>query len=73
MSSPDSGHGMRPTATIFFDHISTTLLDPRVLEAMMPYFTQWYGNPSSHIHEQGQAAVSAGDRGGAGVGARIGA
>ena len=42
---------------IFFDHISTTPLDPRVLEAMMPYFTERYGNPSSHIHDQGQAAL----------------
>lgn len=44
---------------IFFDHISTTPLDPRVFEAMTPYFTQWYGNPSSHIHDQGQAAQRA--------------
>ena len=29
---------------------------------MMPYLTGWYGNPSSHIHEQGQAAVRAVDR-----------
>jgi cysteine desulfurase len=48
-------------ARIFFDHISTTPLDPRVLEAMMPYFTEWYGNPSSHIHDQGQRAVQAVD------------
>lgn len=46
-------------AHIFFDHISTTPLDPRVLEAMTPYFTEWYGNPSSHIHEQGQRAGKA--------------
>ncbi len=46
-------------APIFFDHISTTPLDPRVLEAMMPYFTESYGNPSSHIHDLGQAAQKA--------------
>jgi len=46
-------------APIFFDHISTTALDPRVFEAMKPYFTEWYGNPSSHIHDQGQAAQKA--------------
>ncbi|KRT74478.1 MAG: aminotransferase class v, cysteine desulfurase [Deltaproteobacteria bacterium CSP1-8] len=50
-----------PLAHIFFDHISTTPLDPRVLEAMMPYLTEWYGNPSSHIHDQGQRAVQAVD------------
>jgi cysteine desulfurase len=40
---------------------------------MMPYFTEWYGNPSSHIHEQGQAAVQAVDRARAEVAALIGA
>jgi cysteine desulfurase len=49
-------------ANVFFDHISTTPLDPRVLEAMMPFLTGWYGNPSSHIHEQGQAALRAVDK-----------
>lgn len=48
-------------AHIFFDHISTTPLDPRVLEAMMPYLTERYGNPSSHIHDQGQQALKAVD------------
>ncbi|MDX1815182.1 MAG: cysteine desulfurase family protein [Thermodesulfobacteriota bacterium] len=46
-------------ANIFFDHISTTPVDPRVLDAMMPYFTERYGNPSSHIHDQGQQALKA--------------
>jgi len=46
-------------AHIFFDHISTTPLDTRVLEAMMPYLTERYGNPSSHIHDQGQQALKA--------------
>jgi cysteine desulfurase len=48
-------------AHIFFDHISTTPLDPRVLETMMPYLTERYGNPSSHIHDQGQQALKAVD------------
>ncbi|MGZ8439890.1 MAG: cysteine desulfurase family protein [Candidatus Deferrimicrobiaceae bacterium] len=48
-------------AHTFFDHISTTPLDPRVLEAMMPYLTERYGNPSSHIHDQGQQALKAVD------------
>jgi cysteine desulfurase len=58
---------------IFFDHISTTPLDPRVLEAMMPYLTEWYGNPSSHIHDQGQAALRAVDNARGKVAALIGA
>ena len=44
---------------IFFDHISTTPLDPRAFEAMRPYLFETYGNPSSHIHDQGQAALRA--------------
>jgi cysteine desulfurase len=48
-------------ARIFFDHISTTPLDSRVFESMKPYFLELYGNPSSHIHDQGQAALKAVD------------
>ncbi len=32
---------------IYFDNAATTALDPLVLEAMMPYLTQHFGNPSS--------------------------
>src|SRR5512146_1059810 len=48
-------------ARIFFDHISTAPVDPRVFEAMRPYFLEIFGNPSSHIHDQGQAALKAVD------------
>ena len=41
--------------TIYLDHAGTTAMDPRVLEAMLPYFTDYFGNPSS-VHMVGQEA-----------------
>jgi cysteine desulfurase len=46
---------MTPRGTVYVDHASTTPTDPQVLEAMLPYFTQLYGNPSS-VHTVGQEA-----------------
>jgi cysteine desulfurase len=43
---------------IYFDNNATTALDPRVLEAMHPYLTGPYGNPSS-VHRYGRAARDA--------------
>jgi cysteine desulfurase len=43
---------------IYLDHNATTPLDPRVLEAMQPYLTGPYGNPSS-VHRYGRAARDA--------------
>lgn len=43
---------------IFFDNASTTRVDPGVLEDMLPYFSQHYGNPSS-LHDFGDTAHSA--------------
>ncbi|MCH7810190.1 MAG: cysteine desulfurase [Chloroflexi bacterium] len=37
----------KPAERIYLDHAATTPLDPRVLEAMMPYLTTAWGNPSS--------------------------
>ncbi len=43
---------------IYLDYSATTPLDPRVLDAMLPYFGQDFGNPSS-IHRYGQTAEAA--------------
>ncbi len=43
---------------IYLDYAATTPVDPRVLDAMMPYFSTSFGNPSS-LHRYGQAAEAA--------------
>lgn len=43
---------------IYVDHAATTPLDPRVLEVMMPFLTEAYGNPSS-FHTKGKEASDA--------------
>lgn len=45
--------------TLFFDHNATTPVDPRVLEAMMPYLKEQFGNASSNSHSFGWDAQSA--------------
>ncbi|MGZ4732049.1 MAG: cysteine desulfurase family protein [Terriglobales bacterium] len=57
---------------IYFDHSATTPLDPRVLEAMAPFFGGSFGNPSS-LHCEGRAAREAIETARAQVAALIGA
>ncbi|MBC8029727.1 MAG: cysteine desulfurase [Pyrinomonadaceae bacterium] len=57
---------------VYLDHSATTPVDRRVVEAMLPYLTEKFGNPSS-VHFFGQEARAAVDRARREVAALIGA
>lgn len=62
--------GSRP---IYLDMQSTTPVDPRVLDAMLPYMTGLYGNPHSRTHAYGWETEKAVDEARANVARLIGA
>ena len=52
---------MAAASTIYLDNHATTRLDPRVLEAMLPWLTDHYGNAGSTTHQMGREAREAVD------------
>jgi cysteine desulfurase len=65
--------GIMLNLPIYMDNHATTRLDPQVLEAMLPYFTETFGNAGSTTHVFGQAAAEAVDTARGQIAAAIGA
>ncbi len=58
--------------SVYLDHAATTPVHPKVLEAMLPYFSLKFGNPSN-LHDTGREAKNAVEEARAKTGALIGA
>merc|ERR1719502_1348740 len=63
----------RPGRAIYLDSQATTPLDPRALDAMLPYMTGMYGNPHSVTHQYGWESAEVVDTARDQVAALIGA
>src|SRR6202521_5152023 len=62
-----------PNSPVYLDNQATTRCDPRVLEVMLPWFCEDYGNPHSVEHVMGRKAEAAVEDARAHVGRLIGA
>ncbi|HUB14731.1 MAG TPA: aminotransferase class V-fold PLP-dependent enzyme [Acetobacteraceae bacterium] len=64
---------LRPNRPVYLDNQATTRCDPRVVDVMLPLFTERYGNPHSVEHVMGNAAEQAVETARAQVAALVGA
>jgi cysteine desulfurase len=64
---------MRPNRPIYLDNQATTPCDPRVVQAMLPWFTERFGNPHSIEHALGREAEAAVEAARAEIAALLGA
>ncbi|MDR3532562.1 MAG: aminotransferase class V-fold PLP-dependent enzyme [Rhodopila sp.] len=63
----------RPNQPVYLDNQATTRCDPRVVQAMLPFFSEDFGNPHSVEHVMGRKAEAAVEHARAQVAASIGA
>jgi cysteine desulfurase len=64
---------LRPNRPVYLDNQATTPCDPRVLQAMLPWFCEQFGNPHSVEHAMGREAEAAVERAREQLAALIGA
>ena len=63
----------RPNRPVYLDNQATTQCDPRVVQAMLPFFTERFANPHSAEHAMGLDAEAAVEAARAQVAALLGA